>query len=238
MHETFKEYVYNFDINDMNIMKKYYHSLRVEKICDQIARKENYNDTELELAKVIGLLHDYGRFLQWTKYHTYKDRDSIDHADLGVKLLFEDNDIFKYYKDINKYEIIMNSIKYHNKLDIPSNLSNDNIKFCKLIRDADKLDILYMFSSKELIFIEDGNVTSAVKDSFDNENLVNLKDQKTESDNIIKTLAFIYDLNYKTSLKYLADNKIVEQIYNNINDKDKYSYYFNKIIEYINKNTK
>lgn len=238
MHETFKEYVYNFDINDMNIMKKYYHSLRVEKICDQIARKENYNDTELELAKVIGLLHDYGRFLQWTKYHTYKDIDSIDHADLGVKLLFEDNDIFKYYKDINKYEIIMNSIKYHNKLDIPSNLSNDNIKFCKLIRDADKLDILYMFSSKELIFIEDGNVTSAVKDSFDNENLVNLKDQKTESDNIIKTLAFIYDLNYKTSLKYLADNKIVEQIYNNINDKDKYSYYFNKIIEYINKNTK
>jgi len=36
---------------------------------------------------IIGLLHDYGRFIQWKKYKTFTDIDSIDHADLGVNLL-------------------------------------------------------------------------------------------------------------------------------------------------------
>ena len=56
----------------------------------------NLNVEETYLAMTIGLLHDYARFEQWTNHKTYIDSDSIDHGDLAVKILFDDNEIVKY----------------------------------------------------------------------------------------------------------------------------------------------
>ena len=67
------------------------------------------NNKDITLASFIGLLHDYARFEQWTKYKTYSDKDSIDHGDLAVKRLFEDNEIINYDLDVNDYEIVYNS---------------------------------------------------------------------------------------------------------------------------------
>ena len=84
LKEIFKKYVDTFDTSERAIERKYVHSLRVMDLCDMLAKANNYNEKDIELSNIIGLLHDYGRFPQWTKYKTYNDLTSIDHADLGV----------------------------------------------------------------------------------------------------------------------------------------------------------
>ena len=43
----------------------------------------------------------------------------------------------------------------------------------------------------------------------------------------------IYDLNYKESYKYIYDNNLIEKIYNNVDDKEKFKEYFDYINEFI-----
>ncbi|MEI3508262.1 MAG: HD domain-containing protein [Bacilli bacterium] len=73
MNEEFKRYVSNYNINDKAIKMKYNHSLRVQKLCKEIAEKTGYSENDIKIAEVIGLLHDYGRFPQWTEYKTFND---------------------------------------------------------------------------------------------------------------------------------------------------------------------
>ena len=40
-----------------------------------------FSAKEIELAGLIGLLHDIARFEQFTKYQTFNDRLSFDHGD-------------------------------------------------------------------------------------------------------------------------------------------------------------
>ena len=238
MIEKFKKYVSKFDFNDTNIERKYYHSLRVMDLCEKIAKDLGLSTEDIELSKVIGLLHDYGRFMQVNKYHTFSDLNSIDHGDYGVQVLFSNNDIYNYWDNKDDYELIYDAIRYHNKLSIPDKLTERNSKFCKLVRDADKLDILYIFASKIFILPEDGDIFIRVKETFENEKQINRKDEISGADRVITTLALIYDLNYKYSFKYLKQSKVLEQIYENINDKDKFKYYFDKIFKYIDERCK
>lgn len=144
--ETFKKYVDEFDCEIKGIKLKYSHSLRVMEISKNIAKSIGMNDSDKETAILVGLLHDYGRFPQLVNFHTYKDSLSIDHADLAVELLFEKGQIKNFTEDISKYDEIYDAIKYHNKYSVPDTVSKHNREMCKLIRDADKLDILYLAS--------------------------------------------------------------------------------------------
>lgn len=238
MIEKFKKYVNKFDFTDTNIERKYFHSLRVMELCEKIAKDMKLSTDDVALSKVIGLLHDYGRFMQVNKYHTFSDLNSIDHGDYGVRMLFDNNEISSYWGDKNDYDIIYDAIKYHNKLEIPKGLDKRNNMFCQIVRDADKLDILYIFASKIFILPEDGNIFIRVKETFEDEKQINRKDEISGADRVITTLALIYDLNYKYSFKYLKQSKVIEQIYDNINDKDKFKYYFDKVIKYVNERSK
>ena len=233
MINQFKKYVNTFDFNDKNIEKKYYHSLRVKSLCKLISKDIGFNNEEVKIAEVAGLLHDYGRFMQWSKYHTFKDYESIDHGDYGASQLFDKNEIVNYLIDEKKYAEIYNAIKYHNKISLPKDLPERSQTLCKIVRDADKLDIMYLYSSQELIFPEEGEISSVVKKTFDNETLINKKDEISGADHGITDLAFIYDLNFTYSFKHLKRYKIIEQIYENLKDKEKFKYYFEKIVKYI-----
>lgn len=74
-------------MNDENIKRKYYHSIRVMKFAKNIAENLKLEENIIELAIVAEILHDYGRFEQWENYKTYSDVDSLDHGDLAVDLL-------------------------------------------------------------------------------------------------------------------------------------------------------
>ena len=146
----FDNYVNLYNMDDSKIKLKYNHSYRVMDLCRQIAESIGMNNEDVKLAMTIGLLHDYARFEQWATYKTYSDLDSVDHGDLAVKLLFENNEIEKFNIDKKDYSVIYDAIKYHNKYQYPENESERNNLFCKIIKDADKLDIFYLLSIGEI----------------------------------------------------------------------------------------
>ena len=110
---------------------------------ENLAKQLELDEEDVKLARLIGLLHDFGRFEQYSVYATYDDDLSFDHADYAVEVLFNGNEIRKYIAD-NRYDnIIKMAIKNHNKFAIEGNLNEKELLHTKMIRDTDKLDILY-----------------------------------------------------------------------------------------------
>ena len=239
LKETFKNYVSNYNMNEFAIKMKYEHSLRVMDFCEFIAKENNFNDKDMEISILVGLLHDYARFEQWTKYKTYSDLKSIDHGDLAVEKLFDNNEIIDYCKNQEYYDEIYDAIKYHNKMDFSDDISVHNKLLCKVIRDADKLDIFYLLGAeKDLMKQDNGIISDKIKEDFYNHKQVSRKDVKCENDNIVLDLSMVYDLNFKCSLEYLKENGLIDKMFDNIEDKEMFKEYFEYIKNYIEERTR
>ena len=119
---VFNEYVNNYDQNDDKVILKISHTYRVMERCQEIAASLNLDDENIQLAGLIGLLHDIGRFEQLKRYQSFIDSQTIDHANLGVTILFDDNLIEKFEIDKKYYPIIKTAIYNHNKYEIETGL--------------------------------------------------------------------------------------------------------------------
>lgn len=234
LKEEFMCHVKNYDINDNNIAGKLYHSYRVMDYSILLAKHNNFKEEDEEIAALAGLLHDYSRFEQWTEYQTYSDIKSIDHGDLAVKRLFEDNEIINYCTNENYYDKIYDAIKYHNKYDFPKTLSEHNQLFCKTVRDADKLDIFYLLGIEPNLMKQDYyDISKEIESDFFKNKQLSHKDVKNQSDIILLMLAMVYDLNFKYSFEYLKEARYIDKMFENIEDKNKFKKYFDYIKDYI-----
>ena len=113
--EEFKKYVANYDNLNPKVIFKREHSLRVMTEAKEIAKSLKLEKEEIDLATIIGLLHDIGRFEQVKRYNTFKDIKSIDHGNLGVEILKENLYIRKYIEEEKYDNIIFKAIENHNK---------------------------------------------------------------------------------------------------------------------------
>lgn len=235
--KEFKKYYNTFDTSNSNIIRKYYHSIRVMNLSKLIAKYAEFNDNDAEIATLVGLLHDYGRFPQWTKYNTYWDKISVDHADLGVELLMENMDIEKYTNAKENYDEIYDAIKNHNKYKIKPKLSDHNKKLCQVIRDADKLDIYFLISIRnipnDIYSIDDKPISKKIIEDFNNEKCISAKDVNTKKEEILLNLAMVFDLNYYYSFKHMKDYDLVNKFYNAIDGKEELKSYFDKVNNFI-----
>lgn len=140
----FEEYSMSYPSEDAeveaNLRYKKEHSLRVRDYVLTIGQDLQLDTNQMFLAEIIGLLHDVGRFEQYAKYHTFKDHQSEDHAELGLTVL-EKAKIFSGHVSEWEKEIMLTAIKNHNQRVIHKDVSGNTLMFCRLIRDADKLDI-------------------------------------------------------------------------------------------------
>lgn len=201
----FNTYVKKFDMKSPEIMDKFHHTYRVMGYAKEIAISLDMNDHDIWLCEMIALFHDLGRFEQWTKYHTFYDKQSIDHGELSSQILQEFN-VLKKIIDEDK-NIIYTAISNHNQYQIDTSLDGKTIKFCKIIRDADQIDIM----------IEQGNVIKEMEDEL-NPNLLSslykkqlCSDQylKTSVDHILRIIGFIFDLNFNYSFQILLDKNVI-----------------------------
>lgn len=214
--EKFKEYTHNFDFSSKDIERKYFHSFRVKSFSEQIAKDLDLDKENIKLSSFIGLFHDIGRFEQLKQYSTFNDYYSFDHGDFGAKYL---KDNLRNLIDTDKYDnIVIQAVKNHNKLKIDSSLNCEELFFAKLVRDADKLDILYESTSifwkgKEEI-INNSTMLDYTYNCIKNHKLVELKkEMRLENlDNVLKVLAFVFDLNYTPSFKILKNNDYINMI--------------------------
>lgn len=232
----FTKHYQKYDTNDLAIVRKYNHSLRVAELAEQIAISSGASEEDIELAKIAGLLHDYSRFEQWTRYKTYSDIASIDHGDLAVMRLFSENEIVDYPISKEDYDAVYTAIKCHNKIAIPENINEKTNWLSKVVRDADKIDIFYILGfEKPPLTEEDKQISDNVKRAFYNHQMVSYKDLQNKNDKSILSLAMIYDLQFIYSYEYLKEKKLIEEMYKQIGSKEIFKEYFEYIIDYITK---
>lgn len=207
--KIFDEYVGNFDLKDEGILRKKEHSYRVMNFAKSIAESLKLNEADIYIATLAGLVHDIGRFNQLKFYGTFKDSESIDHGDEGYRVLCDFIDNFTTDKEIQN--IVLLATKYHNKFKI-GNVDDRTKMFCKIVRDADKLDIIETQINEvnsENIVIKDELLKSIYKKEICKNDYC-----ETEEDAVLRMISWIFDLNFAYSYKYLKDNKIIERKFN------------------------
>ena len=202
----FLKYTENYDLTNENIRRKQGHSIRVMNISKQIAVELNLSDDQIQIAA----------FEQYTQYQTYNDNRSFDHGDYGVEIL--NKDMRKYIKTDKYDKLIKIAIKNHNKFEIEEGLNEEESLFAKIIRDADKIDILYeavsMFWNGEEKDINNTEISSKVMEKIEERELIKRDKNKAFCgiDKVMSVLAFIFDINYNPSFKIIKENDYINKI--------------------------
>ena len=228
--ESFKEYLKDYDIEDGNIKLKIKHTYEVVNKSEYISKGLGLNQENIELAKLIALLHDIGRFEQVKQTNDFLDSKDFDHANYGVKVLFENNLIRKFIEN-NKYDnIIKKAIYNHNKYKIEENLNDAELLHSKIIRDADKLDNFRVKETEHFsnIFpskynpktINFESISPKVYNDFMSQKCIKLEDRQTQIDFWVCVIAFIFDLNFDISLKYVKENNYIDILIDRIEYKN------------------
>lgn len=221
---VFDNYLKQFDLNNDKINLKLIHTYEVINTTEYICEHENIVGEQKDLACLIALLHDIGRFEQIKRFNSFDD-NLIDHGVLGVKLLFEEG-MIKDFIDDRKFDLIIKeAIENHSLYSIKDNISPDSLKQALLIRDSDKLDnfrvkniesINTLFSISEEEFLKQ-NISSNIKEDIKNHHLILKDNRHNEVDMWVSYMAFIFDLNFEASYQYLKDTDYISRNMNRFN---------------------
>lgn len=213
----FNSFLQNYDVKDGKIALKVRHTYKVADLSETIARSLSLPEEEVQLARLIGLLHDIGRFEQVKRYDTFLDAKSVNHAHLGVEILEKDDFIGKFCAPEYR-NVVLKAVENHNRYQIEDGLDERTLIQCRIIRDADKTDIFRVrvedplsdaipFSLESL---ENGVISDEVYDDFMQEKEITRQERKTPLDVWIMGLAFIYDYNYPKGLEILEENHYID----------------------------
>ena len=221
---SFEKYVSNYNLNDSSIHLKVVHTYEVIEIMKKLCFWLRLNEEDTQIALLIALLHDIGRFEQYTIYQSFEDYKTVDHALFSSKLLFKEGLIRKFI-DTNIYDdIIRVAIEQHNKYKIDEDIDEKSLLFVHLIRDADKLDnfrvketetieTLFKISQEEL---EKEVITDCIYKQFKDKKLIYGPSRITHLDMWLSYIAFIYDLYFKESFVYIYENDWINRSFNRI----------------------
>ncbi len=240
---AFSEYVKPYDITNPKIELKIKHTFRTVEVAKKIAKDLKLQEEQVLLAQLIALLHDIGRFEQVRMYNTFRDRDSIDHADLGVRILFEEGTIRKFIEDTKYDDTIYKAIKNHNKFKIEEGLNEEELLQAKMVRDADKTDIFAVFvddieKNRDVLYnyeeMAKQEVSPKIMKDFENYQQSNRDLFVRDIDSYINIIAFIFDYNFLTGLKIIQENKYIERTMKPICICDDTKEQMEKIIEIAN----
>ena len=169
---------------------------------------------ESALSKIIAILHDVGRFDQFLKYRTFSDHLSVNHAELAIQII-DENKILKSLS-IADADIIKTAILSHSVKILPPTIDTFNKRFCNIIRDSDKLDILHIATSHYKILIlrenpsnwvlTDNSIYSPeVCETVYSGRMVDYKSIRYLNDFKLAQIAWVYDLNFPCSFKLMYD---------------------------------
>ena len=241
----YKEYISNYNPENPKIALKIAHIFRTAEKAKKIAINLNLSEEDVELAELIGMLHDIGRFEQLKRYNTYNDRESINHGEYGVKILFEDRLIEKFIDDRQYDRIIYLAIINHNRDKIEEGLNERELLHCKIIRDADKWDIFYVSvtESNEALWgtsnpVFNQEITPEIFDEYMKIGRIDYSKRKGNEDSFITHIAHVFDIYFDYTLENIVEENYMEVIrnrykYNNKKLKEQLDLAYDKAYKYI-----
>lgn len=231
VRRAFDAYVRDYDITNEKIQLKVAHTYRVAEISEQIALGLHLSERDTDLAWLIGMLHDIGRFEQLRRYNTFVDADSIDHAHFAIELLFEEGLLQYYLGDTElipkeELDIIRIAIWNHSAYRIEQGLSERIMQFCRIIRDADKVDIfrvaretplevLYDFSAEE---VRNSVVSEEVMRQFLEGHAIIRGVKKSPVDFLVGHIALAFELEFPVSYQIVKRQGYLDEMLSFISD--------------------
>ncbi|MGQ8335263.1 HD domain-containing protein [Sunxiuqinia sp. A32] len=233
--DFFEKYIASFLKNkDQQIIESLIlrekHSKHVAQISRFISEKILLDEEEQQLAELIGLWHDLGRFQQFEKYQTFNDAESENHAELGA-VMIQDQEFYKNLSEFSQ-EVIVKAIRYHNLPALPVKEDKQVLLFSQILRDADKLDIWdicvsnlerdgsFKIPSINYNLPKTGIINEAVLKSIMQQKSVSKKDLKSLEDFKLFLISMVFDLNFKVSFRILSEKQMVKKIYDTLPKKD------------------
>lgn len=214
--------------NNFTIKKE--HSLRVTDNARELANYLELDDEDKKVAFTAAVFHDIGRFKQLVDFNTFNDEVSADHAEYAVQILKEKEILSNLNEELQ--QLVFVAIQLHNKLSLPKKLKEREIIHAKLLRDADKLDILKVLTDYYTDKSKPPNHTltwelptatkvspQVVKEVLAGK-LVSKSEVKSELDVKIMQLSWVYDINFKPSFELISKNRFLEKIYSTLPKND------------------
>ena len=251
LEEWFDNYTAGFKSDDPKIQRnfdlKIFHTKKVLENATLISEALQLNDQDTYIAKASALLHDVGRFEQFMRYNTFVDKLSIDHAELGLEIIDNENPLVNFSQEV--IIEIKAAIQFHNKLEVPTDIDEKSQFFTRILRDADKLDIFRVVTEyyekqksgehNEAIVLglpDNNDFSNEVIDDILNRQIVKSQDLKTINDFKLLQMAWVFDINFAISLKLIEEQKFVEMIYESLPKNEKIQQAYNIISEFITEN--
>ena len=225
-YEYMNDYIHSFYSEDqdemLGIKTKEEHTAYVTKNARDLALHLKLSEHDVDLAELIGLLHDIGRFRQWQVYHTFVDKNSEDHASLGLKVILE----LPFFKKLSadEQEIILFAIGNHNKKEIVKTKSAKKLLYAKIIRDADKLDIYRVLEPYLDAKVEfglklrfnpvpnDDRFAPGFLEKFIRGEQVDYRLIETQNDRKLVRLMWAYDVNFSWTMQKINERGHLEKI--------------------------
>lgn len=212
---AFKTYTDAYDATNPRIALKIEHTYHVAEACDAVAREQGWSPRDIDLAWLCGLLHDMGRFEQLRRWDTFKDAESMSHAALGVEVLFGESPAdapattsIREYIEADEYdELIRASIAYHSDFRLPEELDERTRRFCDIVRDGDKVDIMRTIADStvdtvlkvdEETFLA-SHFSSPTLAAFDERRCVSRDERNEPADFLVGLICFMFELVYPAS---------------------------------------
>jgi len=251
LNDWFSSYVRTFKHDDkglQNIELKEEHTKRVCREILSIGEQLGLTYNELRVAEISALFHDVGRFEQYARYKTFVDRKSVNHAELGVKILKRHGVLNQL--DGSTQSLILRTIQYHNRAVLPQEETEPCLFFAKLLRDADKIDILRVVTdyynhkdrkrngALELDLQDKPGFSEAVYQDLINKRIVDINHVKKLNDFKLLQIGWIFDINFEPTLHVLCSRRYLEMIRAVLPESEKIGALFSMIDTYLEERLK
>ncbi|MFH1368116.1 MAG: HD domain-containing protein [Elusimicrobiota bacterium] len=205
-----------------NTLLKQKHTKRVCGLITDIGRTLKLSPADLRLAETTALFHDVGRFEQYVIQRNFADTKHLDHAAGAVSILRR----FKVLDCLGacSREIVLKAVKHHNRMLLPKKESGRVLFFSKLLRDADKIDIIdllinyYMGNTGpgdeeiEVFFPDTPQISRAVTADLLAGRIVKFSKLKTINDFKLYKMGWLLDLNFEGSFEIVRKKRYLEKL--------------------------
>lgn len=217
--EQFERYISDYDCNNPKIRLKVAHTLRVMDSCRMLAESLHMNAEQTDLAVLIGLLHDIGRFEQLRLTNSFDD-SILPHAECSLSVLFDQNRLRDFIETDVYDSVIYESIKNHGVFRIDESLSEDAMLYARLIRDADKLDNFHTKLTESIPTMLDVDMETLSKeeisdyafDTFQKRLPLENSKRETHMDMWVSYIAYIFDLNFAASFAFVKEHEYIRRL--------------------------
>lgn len=218
---AFDTYTAAYNGADPKIRLKIDHTYRVADLCDRIARSMTGESDDVDLAWLCGLLHDIGRFEQVRRYGTFKDAESVGHAALGSEILFGAQGVIRrFVRDDDQDALIRAAVARHSDYRLPAELDECTRRFCNVVRDADKIDIVKVNCIESVQAIYDVSEAELAASPVSPQALAGFAEHRTlargermyPADYVVGHICFAFELAYPESRRIMRQQGYLDQM--------------------------